>query len=141
MLHNFRRIFVLTLCLALVCTLSVTVFATTAYHDRVDYEYGAYIEVQAYIERFKTWGSTVAQSSSTVMEADVELSVTYRYINEEYQLTTVNISSSGLSDVSIYEDYSYNNIYSMVDATYAFWATMPDTYWEEFEDSIYLEYE
>ena len=141
MLHTLRRIFVLVLCLALVCCLSVTAFAATSFNDDEDFDDGnTTVEFAAHINRYTTDGFSAVDSS--IAPANARVAMTGRYIDSEYNLRD-DLSDEDIETNIAFVNVSFSDdeIFSMVDAAYQFWAEVPTTYdWQEYVDSALVEY-
>lgn len=141
MLHTLRRIFVLALCLALACCLSVTAFAANSFHKTQPYDDdNTTVEVAAHIYRYTTDGFTAVDSS--IAPANARVAMTGRYIDSEYNLRD-DLSDEDIETNIAFVNVSFSDdeIFSMVDAAYQFWAQAPTTYiWQEYVASALIEY-
>lgn len=133
MLYKFRKILVLALCLALVCSLSVTAFAESSKSVSESYSNErTFVDASAGIYTYSTIGTIEVQ---TFVDGDpyTEASVACRYLDDEYNLCYVYDSDSNYYTTFLSVAISSNKIYHMVDASYDFWAEVPTDYgWQEF---------
>ena len=142
MLHNFRRIFVVALCLALVCGLSITALAVSREYD------GGYsiVDWSASVFTYSTMGVIEVQCISKpedTASVNTEASVACRYLDNNFILRTTYDTESGNETTLLILSFPSSSIYHMIDASYDFWAEVPTSYgWEEFVyNSFTVEYE
>lgn len=143
MLHKFRRIFVLTLCLALVCCLSMTAFAETYDYKSFeeDYDNGqTKVFASCVLEKYRTSGG-IEVIQEEVDYPETETSVTYNYLDNSYTLRTRYDYEMQSTSSSVYVSFYPYEIYHMVYADYSFWAEVPTGYgWQEFNVDSYRLY-
>ena len=132
----------LTLCLALVCCLSVTAFAQSNFNVTEEYDDdNTWVEAGCSITAYTTLG--VIDVETWIGEPYTEASVSYRYIDNGFNLISDEDYHRNKMSSSAYAFFNEYEIYHMVDAYYDFWAEVPTSYgWQEFVlNDVYIEYE
>lgn len=138
MSNLFRRIMIIALVSVLVLGVSVSASAVDLpiYEDYGD-EY--YLCADADIDVHSTLG-IITVNDGEATDATASVSVTYRYIdgNLTQQIDSKYQIACGGAVVS----YLDTSIFSMIDASYVFWARIPASYGtQEFTpDAVFLEY-
>ena len=130
----------LVLCLALVCSLSVTAFAQRIHSDREEYD-GDITRAVSYaeIDQYSTNGWVDAEGYND--SASTGISVTYSYLSNNGIAVYGEMSDNQGVSTSIGIIYSSGSIRHMRYAQYDFWAQVPSvnqTY--DYECTAILEY-
>ena len=142
MLHKFRRVLVVALCLALVCSLSITALAVSREYD------GGYsiVDWSASVFTYSTLGVIEVQcisNPSATTSVNTEASVACRYLDNNYNICCMYDIERGNETTLLIVSFPSSSIYHMIDASYDFWAEVPTSYgWDEFVfNSFTVEYE
>ena len=121
-----KRFIMLALCLALVCAMSVTVFAAYIHDDGEEYDGGvAYVESYAQISQYRTSGHVDGEGYQDSASTGITCTYSYRDPTGEKKYGEMNCTQPVRSSVEVV--YQSNEAQYMRYAYYDLWAQVPSS--------------